>query len=169
MNPIEPESLILLLQHAAWSKAERCSARERGHNALMATQPNARAALVLFPVDGPGVSYSMTYPMRYSVRYLLKHSENCGVTTISRVEFCLERGLAVHSFIYYISPMLAVGLKLKSGCMIAYASMHESSNQFALGFPTLLVCSIRGAPKPTNLKPSKRQTAKPEIPSTPKS
>ena len=137
----------------------------------MATEANARAALVLFPVDGSGVSYSMTYPMRYSVRYLLKHSENCGVTTISRgsrwVEFCLERGLAVHSFIYHISPMLlVVGLKLKSGSMIAYASMHESSNQFALGFPTLLVCSIRGAPKPTNLKPSKPQTAKPEIPST---
>ena len=62
----------------------------------------------------------LTYSMKYSVRHSLQHSGNCGVTTISRgcrgLGFCLERGLAVHSFIYYISPMLlVVGPKLRSG------------------------------------------------------
>ena len=48
----------------------------------MATEANASAALVLV-LGGPGGSYSMTCSMKYSVRDSLKHSGNCGVTTIS--------------------------------------------------------------------------------------
>ena len=51
----------------------------------------------------------------------------------------------MHCAIYYISPVVVVaGLKTKSR-VIAYAPLQDSSNQFALGFPTLLECSILGA------------------------
>ena len=85
------------------------------------------------------MTYSTRYCLRYSLKYLLRHLPNLRTAVsqpfqgvLAGLDFVWEGGLVVHNPIYYISPMLlAGGLKLEPGCMTAYASLHDSSNQFA--------------------------------------